>query len=185
MPHIRTVKTASGARASGPGCRSSWACASPDVPSVVAEWRDKHLDAEYTDGQIITQPWPAGPTDNRRDQVFYYHYKTDRARRTLRGIDEQLRKAANAVAGKCRSSATRSSSSPAPRRSTAIWKPRRGRWRACRVAPTHCRVGAPSEPDVPLSEHPVQASPRAAVDAGRNAGRVAVGSGLRERRFRQ
>jgi hypothetical protein len=43
--------------------------------------------------------WPAGPKDKRRDQVIYYSYKADRARRTLRGIDEQVAKAAKAVAG--------------------------------------------------------------------------------------
>ncbi len=36
----------------------------------------------------------------RRDQVIYYQYKADRARRTLRGIDEQVKKAEQAVAGK-------------------------------------------------------------------------------------
>jgi hypothetical protein len=41
----------------------------------------------------------AGPASNRRDQVIYYQYKTDRAGRTLRGIDEQVTKAAKAVAG--------------------------------------------------------------------------------------
>ena len=30
---------------------------------------------------------------------MYYQYKADRARRTLRGIDEQVAKAAKAVAG--------------------------------------------------------------------------------------
>ncbi len=34
------------------------------------------------------------------DQVRYYQYKHDRARRTLKGIDEQVRKAEQAVAGK-------------------------------------------------------------------------------------
>ena len=34
-----------------------------------------------------------------RDQVIYYQYKADRARRTLRGIDEQVAKAEKAVAG--------------------------------------------------------------------------------------
>jgi len=72
----------------------------PDVPYVVAEWRREHPDTALDDGQIFTQPWPAGHTDNRRDQVMYYQYKADRARRTLRGIDEQIRKAENAVAGK-------------------------------------------------------------------------------------
>lgn len=49
---------------------------------------------------MLTQPWPAGPTDRRRDQVIYYQYKADRARRTLRGIDAQIAKAQRAVAGK-------------------------------------------------------------------------------------
>ena len=31
--------------------------------------------------------------------MIYYQYKADRARRTLRGIDEQVAKAARAVAG--------------------------------------------------------------------------------------
>ncbi len=52
------------------------------------------------DGLILTQPWPAGGADKRRDQVIYYQYKADRARRTLRGIDEQVAKAERAVAGK-------------------------------------------------------------------------------------
>jgi hypothetical protein len=72
----------------------------PDVPYVVAQWRREHPDTAIADGQIFTQPWPAGPTDNCRDQVIYYQYKADRARRTLRGIDEQVAKAEKAVAGK-------------------------------------------------------------------------------------
>lgn len=71
----------------------------PDVPHVVAEWRESHPDTAISDGQIFTQPWPAGPTDRRRDHVFHYQYKHDRARRTLRGIDEQVAKAEKAVAG--------------------------------------------------------------------------------------
>lgn len=72
----------------------------PDVPYVVADWRTAHPDAEIPDGQVFVQPWPAGPSDKRRDQVRYYQYKHDRARRTLKGIDEQVRKAEQAVAGK-------------------------------------------------------------------------------------
>jgi len=72
----------------------------PDLPYVIATWRTDHLDTEPADGQVFTQPWPAGPTDHRRDQVIYYQYKADRARRTLRGIDEQVAKAEKAVAGK-------------------------------------------------------------------------------------
>ncbi|WP_452607469.1 IS1634 family transposase, partial [Prauserella oleivorans] len=72
----------------------------PEIPYIVAEWRKAHPDTEIADGQVFTQPWPAGPTDKRKDQVRYYQYKHDRARRTLKGIDEQVRKAEQAVAGK-------------------------------------------------------------------------------------
>ena len=62
----------------------------PHVPYVVAQWRREHPDEDIPDGQIFTQPWPAGPNGGRRDQVIYYQYRHDRARRTLRGIDEQV-----------------------------------------------------------------------------------------------
>ena len=71
----------------------------PDVPYVVAEWRREHPDQDIPDGHVFCQPWPAGPADRRRDQVIYYQYKADRARRTLRGIDDQVAKAERAVAG--------------------------------------------------------------------------------------
>lgn len=77
-----------------------------DVPYVVAAWRNAHPDAEIPDGHVFIQPWPAGPADNRRDHTFFYQYKADRARRTLRGIDNQVAKAENAVAGKQRSNET-------------------------------------------------------------------------------
>jgi hypothetical protein len=72
----------------------------PHVPYVVAQWRREHPGEQIPDGHIFTQPWPAGPTSKRRDQVIYYQYRHDRARRTLRGIDEQVAKAEKAVAGK-------------------------------------------------------------------------------------
>jgi hypothetical protein len=71
----------------------------PDVPYVVKSWREAHPGEEIPDGQVFTQPWPAGPTDQRRDQVIYYQYRAERARRTLRGINEQVTKAEKAVAG--------------------------------------------------------------------------------------
>jgi Transposase DDE domain len=71
----------------------------PDVPYVVDQWRQDHPDEEIPDGHILIQPWPAGPTDNRRDQTIYYQYRHARARRTLRGIDQQVAKAERAVAG--------------------------------------------------------------------------------------
>jgi Transposase DDE domain len=72
----------------------------PDLPYVVTEWRRQHPGDQPPDGLILTQPWPAGPRDKRRDQVIYYQYRADRARRTLHGIDEQIGKAEKAVAGK-------------------------------------------------------------------------------------
>jgi hypothetical protein len=72
----------------------------PDIPYAVTQWRREHPDEQMPDGLVLTQPWPAGPTDKRRDQVIYYQYRADRARRTLRGIDEQVAKAEKAVAGK-------------------------------------------------------------------------------------
>jgi hypothetical protein len=41
----------------------------------------------------------SGPNPNRRDKKIFCSYKADRARRTLRGIDEQVKKAEKAVAG--------------------------------------------------------------------------------------
>jgi hypothetical protein len=72
----------------------------PYEPYVVKQWRREHPGCDIPDGHIFTQPWPAGPNGGRRDQVIYYQYRHDRARRTLRGIDEQVRKAEQAVAGK-------------------------------------------------------------------------------------
>ena len=66
----------------------------PDVPYAVDQWRREHPGEEIPDGHVFTQPWPAGPKDKRRDQVIYYQYRADRARRTLHGIDEQVAKAA-------------------------------------------------------------------------------------------
>jgi hypothetical protein len=72
----------------------------PVIPYVVTERLREHPDEQLPDGLVLTQPWPAGPADRRRDQVIYYQYKHDRARRTLRGIAEQVAKAEKAVAGK-------------------------------------------------------------------------------------
>ena len=72
----------------------------PLVPYVVKQWRREHPGEDMPDGLILTQPWPAGPDSGRRDQVIYYQYRHDRARRTLRGIDEQVAKAERAVEGK-------------------------------------------------------------------------------------
>ena len=64
-------------------------------------WSDAALTGPHIgDGQVFVQPWPAGGTDRRRDQVIYYQYRAERARRTLHGIDEQVGKAEKAVVGK-------------------------------------------------------------------------------------
>jgi len=71
----------------------------PDIPWVLSDWHEEHPGGEVSDGQVFTQPWPAA-NETRRDQVIYYQYRDGRARRTLRGIDEQVGKAEKAVAGK-------------------------------------------------------------------------------------
>lgn len=72
----------------------------PEIPYVIHEWHQRHPGEPIPDGHVFIQPWPAGPTDKRKGQVRYYQYKHDRARRTLTGIDEQVRRAEQAVAGK-------------------------------------------------------------------------------------
>jgi hypothetical protein len=94
----------------------------PDVPYLVDQWRREHPGEEIPDGHVFVQPWPADPSSKRRDQWIYYQYRADRARRTLRGIDEQVAKAAKAVAGLARSSGTGSSPCTArSRASIASW----------------------------------------------------------------
>ena len=71
----------------------------PHIPYVVAQWRREHPGQDIPDGHVLTQPWPATEASGRRDKTVYYQYRHDRARRTLRGIDDQVKKAEQAVAG--------------------------------------------------------------------------------------
>jgi hypothetical protein len=74
----------------------------PFLPDVVRRWRDKHPDEAVPDGLVLTQPWPATSSEKARgipDRIIYYQFRHDRARRTLRGIDEQVAKAEKAVNG--------------------------------------------------------------------------------------
>jgi transposase len=74
----------------------------PFLPDVVREWRDKHPGEQIPDQLVLTQPWPATSSEKSRgipDRVVYYQFRHDRARRTLRGIDEQVAKAEKAVDG--------------------------------------------------------------------------------------
>jgi Transposase DDE domain len=75
----------------------------PFLPDVVREWRGHHSGEAVPDQLVLTQPWPATSTEKARgipDRVTHYQYRHDRARRTLRGIDEQVAKAQRAVEGK-------------------------------------------------------------------------------------
>jgi Transposase DDE domain len=74
----------------------------PHLPDVVRQWRDTHPDAALPDGLVLTQPWASTSAEKVRgipDRVIYYQFRHDRARRTLRGIDEQVAKAERAVDG--------------------------------------------------------------------------------------
>ena len=74
----------------------------PFLPDVVREWRDNNSGETIPDGLVLTQPWPATSSEKARgipDRVIHYQFRADRARRTLRGIDEQVRKAERAVDG--------------------------------------------------------------------------------------
>jgi hypothetical protein len=48
----------------------------PCEPYVVKQWRREHPGEDIPDGHVFTQPWPAGTTASRRDQMIYYQYKT-------------------------------------------------------------------------------------------------------------
>jgi Transposase DDE domain len=75
----------------------------PLLPDAVRRWHDKHPDETIPDGLVLTQPWPSTSSEKARgipDRVIYYQYRHDRARRSLRGIDEQVAKAERAVDGK-------------------------------------------------------------------------------------
>jgi hypothetical protein len=81
------------------GLRFIVAARIPDVPYQVAEWRRTHPGEPIGDGQIFTQPWVMGTKADPRRRMIFYHYRADRARRTLKGIDQQIAKAQKAVAG--------------------------------------------------------------------------------------
>ncbi|MAU80773.1 MAG: IS1634 family transposase [Gordonia sp.] len=72
----------------------------PTIPYLIDKWHRDNPDSTPPDGLVLTQPYPAGSKNKRRDHVVYYQYRADRARRSLRGIGEQIAKAEKAVAGK-------------------------------------------------------------------------------------
>ncbi|MFZ2511810.1 MAG: IS1634 family transposase [Gordonia sp. (in: high G+C Gram-positive bacteria)] len=73
----------------------------PLVPYQIAKWVADHPDQAPTDALTLVQHQPANAkTSFRRSRVTYYRYSADRARRSLRGINEQVGKAEKAVDGK-------------------------------------------------------------------------------------
>ena len=72
----------------------------PDVPYQVKQWRLDHPDQPIPDGQVFVQPTTMGPKADQRQRTIFYQYRTDRAKRSLKGIDTQIGKAEQAVAGK-------------------------------------------------------------------------------------
>ena len=111
----------------------------PHLPDVVREWRDNHPDQDVPDGQVFTQPWPATSAEKARgipDRVIYYQYRHDRARRTLRGIDEQIAKAERAVDGHAPVKRNRFIQLTGATKSVnRTWRPRPARWPGGRATP--------------------------------------------------
>jgi hypothetical protein len=70
----------------------------PEVPYQVSEWRRRHPGEPVGNGQIFIQPTIMGTKTDPRRRTTFYQYRADRARRTLRGIDQQIIKAEKAVA---------------------------------------------------------------------------------------
>jgi hypothetical protein len=71
-------------------------------PKWSTNGRTKHPGQDIPDGHVFTQPWPATAAEKSRripDRVIYHQYRHHRARRTLRGIDEQVANAERAVDG--------------------------------------------------------------------------------------
>jgi hypothetical protein len=105
-----------------------------EVPFLIHQWHQDNPDQEIPDGHIFTQPWPPGPNEHRRDQTIFYQYRADRARRTLRGIDEQIAKAEKAVDGKVPVKRNRFIKlTGATKASTGNWSPKPVPWQGSRA----------------------------------------------------
>jgi hypothetical protein len=71
----------------------------PDVPYQVKKWRQAHPDEPIEDGHVFTQPTVMGTKADQRKRTTFYQYRTDRAKRTMKGIDQQIAKAEKAIQG--------------------------------------------------------------------------------------
>jgi hypothetical protein len=84
----------------------------PLLPDVVRKWCQKHPTRQCPISWCLTQPWPATSGEKARgipDRVIYCQFRHDQARRTLRGIDEQIAEPRRPSTATPRSSATDSS----------------------------------------------------------------------------
>ena len=70
----------------------------PDVPYQVREWRRTHPGEVVADGQVFVQPTVMGTKADPRRRTIFYRYRADRAKQTLKGIDQQVGKAEKAIA---------------------------------------------------------------------------------------
>lgn len=72
----------------------------PEMPYVIDQWIQDNPGEAPEDGTILSWPVYEGPAGARRTSKIYYQYRAARARRTLRGVDEQIAKAEKIAAGK-------------------------------------------------------------------------------------
>nr|WP_250506993.1 transposase [Bowdeniella massiliensis] len=72
----------------------------PEVPYPIRTWIEENPDQAPENGMILSWPVYEGTAGARRKAITYYQYREQRAKRTLRGIDQQVAKAKKAVAGK-------------------------------------------------------------------------------------
>ena len=79
-------------------CRSQVFLQPTSPPDVGGRFSHRRISGDHS---LLVRVEPCG--DYRAgipDRVIYYQYRHDRARRTLRGVDEQVAKAERAVDGK-------------------------------------------------------------------------------------
>jgi hypothetical protein len=60
----------------------------PDVPYQVKKWPQAHPDEPIEDGHVFTQPTVMCSNADQRKRTIFYQYRTDRAKRTMKGIDQ-------------------------------------------------------------------------------------------------
>ena len=71
----------------------------PDIPYQLAQWHRDHPGQTPPDQLVLSGPKLMGTKADLRKRTIHYQYRADRARRALHGIDTQIHKAEQAVAG--------------------------------------------------------------------------------------